>query len=710
MNFIASGMLIIWFPIIVLVFTAFPPRKAIPPLFVTAWLLLPNGGFSLPGIPDYTKMTATVFGVVFCSIFFDSGRLFSLRFRWYDLPIVIWGFEVFVTAVVNGLGPYEGLAATIDFLFWWGFPYIIGRLYLNDPESLKDYSRAIIVGGLCYIPLCLLELRISPMLHLFIYGFYANPTTFLLRYNGYRPAVFLATGLELGMWMTNASLMAFALWSSGTIKNIRGISMGRVTLALVAMSILCKSTGALVLLMVGIGVLWITRRFGKTWLIWSLIAIPPTYCFTRALNLWQGQELLDLTTSTVGSDRAQSLEFRFQMERLLADHAMERPIFGWGRMGRNLIFGSGGRPITVPDGFWVIQLGVYGVLGLSCLLAMFLLPMILTLRRYPISTWRNPTAGSVIGLSMIILLSMIDFLSNSMMTPLFPLAIGGLLTQPPYRREGGHDEAVEALASASEYTMAGLAVEATDKFHQAIELASEVDDITARQVQAEALDGLGQNYMALGDLERSSAAFREAVIIRDELASQSPDDENFRDLAIARDGLSRALAEAGQFIEAIEERQHALQIWKILADNHRKNLEYREQHVNTLNDLAWLLVTNPDLAIQGPGRALALIEEAVSIAPDHDALWNTLGVVRYRIGDWAGSIEALEKSAQSTPDGAGTAFDHYFLAMAWSQLHRDDLAEEWFERAVAWTARHRPDHLALRRFRDEAWSILHQDA
>ena len=71
--------------------------------------------------------------------------------------------------------------------------------------------------------------------------------------------------------------------------------------------------------------------------------------------------------------------------------------------------------------------------------------------------------------------------------------------------------------------------------------------------------------------------------------------------------------------------------------------------MNTLNDLAWLLATDPGPSPRDPARALALAEEAVRISSDHDASWNTLGVARYRAGDWAGAIEALERSALSSP-------------------------------------------------------------
>jgi tetratricopeptide (TPR) repeat protein len=711
MNYFGAAVLLLWLPIVVMVFQVLPPKKAVAFCFITAWLFLPNGGFALPGLPDYTKMTATVIGVLLCAVLFDSGRLFSIRFRWYDIPMTIWCVGIFASAVTNGLGAYEGCSALLDSLVYFGFPYLLGRVYLDDAEALKDFARAIVIGGLCYIPFCVFENRFSPMLHFWIYGYATTNLNFVARFGGYRPSVFLSTGLELGMWMTNSSLLCYVLWYFGTIKEIRGFSIGKLLLALIATALLCKSLGALCLLAFGIAIIGITRRFQRTWLIWLTIAISPAYCFARTLDLWSGQDVVEIAKATVGNERAQSFEFRLGMERQLADHALNRPFLGWGRTGNALLMSSDGKKlVTIPDGFWIIVLGAQGLVGLSCLIALFSLPMILTIRRYPLVTWRDPQVGPVVGISVVLLLTMVDFLSNAMLMPLFPLAIGGILSQLPYRSSGGHIEAEDALSVASEFTGEGRIVEASQEFHRAIELSSHVEDAPALRIRAEALDGLGHSYMAFGQLEESVAAFREALVIRDELAAEFHDDDHFRDLAIARDGLSRALAESGKAAEAVEERHLGLQIWEVLAANHPKDAGYRDYQVNTLNDLAWLLATDPDPSPRDPARALALAEEAVRISPDHEALWNTLGVARYRAGQWTGAIEALERSIIASPGGDGTAFDHYFLAMAWCQLRREDLAGEWLERGTAWAARHRPGHPALDRFREEAGSLLRGEA
>ncbi len=458
-------------------------------------------------------------------------------------------------------------------------------------------------------------------------------------------------------------------------------------------------------MVIAIGVLWITKRLKKSLAVWVMILIPPLYCTTRAFDLWSGKNIVELAKSAFGEDRAQSFEYRLNMEKLLVARAFEQPILGWGGFNRFQVTNTTGRTITVPDGFWVIALGTQGLVGLSSILALFLMPMILTLRQFPAASWSDPRVGPMVALAFMLSMTMIDFLSNAMVMPLYPLAIGGFLGQLAYQPIANQGEAAEALALASDLAIEGRAVEAGREFHRAIDLASGGEDDDSRKVLAEALDGLGHSLLAGGRPEDAAMAFREALVVRDGLAGSIGDDEHFRDLAIARDGLSRALAESGRTAEAILEREIALQIWEILEANHPRVAEYRGRPgSNTLNDLAWLLAADPASPTRDPARALSLAEEAVRFSSDHDASWNTLGVARYRAGDWAGAIEALERSAASAPGGVGTAFDHYFLAMAWCQLQHFDQAGEWLERGIAWVARNRPGHLALERFRSEAES------
>src|SRR5262249_56173083 len=67
-------------------------------------------------------------------------------------------------------------------------------------------------------------------------------------------------------------------------------------------------------------------------------------------------------------------------------------------------------------------------------------------------------------------------------------------------------------------------------------------------------------------------------------------------------------------------------------------------------------------------RAVKLAREAVEIAPSSDILWQFLGWIYYRTGNWKSSIEALEKSCKLQTGGTGDAGQWIVLALAHARL------------------------------------------
>jgi tetratricopeptide (TPR) repeat protein len=700
----AQAALFLWLPIVVAIFVFLPPRRAVVASFVIAWLTLPNIGLPIPGLPNYTKMTATIVGVLLCTGIFDASRFTSFKFQRYDWPMVVWCVAPFITAFFNDLGPYEGLSAVLDQLAWWGLPYLIGRLYLTDLESLRELSLGIFLGGLAYVIPCWIEITMSPVLETWVYG--KLGTHFAdIRYGGYRPRVFLATGLELGLWMAISSFLGYQLWACGAVKKIKGVPMIILLPILIGTTVACKSTGAVGLLILGVGVSWLMKRTAKTALIWLLLLFPAWYSVARTTNLWSGYRILGFVTTVFGADRAESLGYRFFNEDMLAERAMQRPIWGWGRFGRNLVDNDLGETATIPDGYWIIVLGTNGSIGLVTLLTFMLLPMYLTMRRFKGVSWRDPQVAPAMGVAFALVMLMMDFLSNAMLNPIYAVMVGGVMGQSAVRLSHGRQEAEGNLEHAAELMSQGHAAEAAREFDRTILFVSEGDDIAGRQIQAKALDGLGHSRRALGQYAEAEEAFHDALMVRDWLAAHAPDASRFQDLAIARESLARLFAETGRTVEAVAERQIALKTWDLLVQEHPKNAEYRAHRIEALNDLAWMLATDPDPRVYQPDLAVILAEEAVKAGGQLDAAWNTLGVARYRAGDWAGAIEALEKSALREGNG-GSSYDHYFLSMAWSRLQHEDHAREWLERGNAWASRNRPGHPTLERFRDEAETLL----
>lgn len=415
-----------WVPTVLLLFALLPGRQAMITAFLAAWLFLPVAGYEIPGpLPTYNKMTATSMGVLLAVFLFDGSRLWGYRFRWVDLPMVAWCICPFLSSMDNGLGLYDALSGATYQAITWGLPYFLGRLYFSDLEGMATLARGLLIGGLIYVPLCLFEIRMSPQLHAMVYGYHQHSFAQTLRFGGFRPTVFMQHGLMVGMWMVAASLVGVWLWKSRAVRSIGGLHMHWLLAPLLLTTVLCKSAGALALMMVGIGVLFVSQ--------WTRVALPllvillaaPLYTAGRATGYWSGRELVDLSEAVVGGDRAGSVQMRLDNEDLLATKAMQRPVFGWAGWGRARVYNEDGRDVSVTDGLWIIVLGNHGLFGLSALLAAILLPGYLLWRRCPVRRWGDADIAPTAVVAVLLVLYMIDSLANAMVNPVFTVALGG---------------------------------------------------------------------------------------------------------------------------------------------------------------------------------------------------------------------------------------------------------------------------------------------
>ncbi|HEX4816111.1 MAG TPA: hypothetical protein VFV66_25485 [Nonomuraea sp.] len=124
------------------------------------------------------------------------------------------------------------------------------------------------------------------------------------------------------------------------------------------------------------------------------------------------------------------------------------------------------------------------------------------------------------------------------------------------------------------------------------------------------------------------------------------------------------------------------------------------------NDIAWLLATHPGPSARDPKRAAELAQGAIDLAPKNSNYWNTLGVARYRAGDFEGSIAALQKFRELRTDDAEWG-NPFFLAMAhWRSDHKDE-ARRWYDIGVDWMNKKPANGTdAMKRFRGEAAELL----
>lgn len=411
-----------------MLFATVQPRIAALTAFLGAWLFLPMAGYEFSGFPGYGKMEAASYGALLGVLLFDSARLGKLRPTWLDIPVIVWCLTPMASSLTNGLGAYDGASAVFGQTISWGVPYLMGRLYFSDLEGLRVLALGILIGGLIYVPLCLFEIRMSPRLHIWIYGFHQHVWGQSRSFGGWRPTVFMQHGLAVGMWMTTASLVGLWLWWTGAIRQVWSIPMGYIVTALIVTTVLCKSTGAIALLAVAVGALAVLKRFRCSAVIWCLALLPLIYMGTRAPGIWDGSHLLTLVERIV-PDKEGSLRYRMEAEDLLASHALRQPLFGWGAHSRNRP-GEMGEDVrnVATDGFWIITLGTRGVVGLIALTATMMLPVLLAFRRMRAEDWMHPPTAPLGILAIVLTVFMIDSLFNAMLNPIYVVTAGGMVS------------------------------------------------------------------------------------------------------------------------------------------------------------------------------------------------------------------------------------------------------------------------------------------
>lgn len=431
----ADLVTIAWIPFCLVFFAMLKPRHAVLVAFLGAWLFLPlRAGLKINMLPDIDKITASTAGVLLGVMLFDPARLMSFRPKWFDIPMFAWCITPFFSSMANGLGAWDGGSVVLEQLALFGIPYLIGRVYFNDWEGFRELGIAIFIGGVIYVPLCLMEIKMSPQLHKWVYGYHQHAFDQTLRMGGWRPMVFMQHGLAVGFWMMAASVIGVWLLVTGSLKEVWGVPMIVIVPILLVTTILCKATASIGFLFMGIAVLF-AMKWTKTAIpLYVLIAIAPAYMFLRASGAVDGTALINYTTQTLGEERAQSLETRINAENKLSAHAMDRFWFGWakwdpinpGKPPWMVYDDETGRRAAIPDGMWIITFAVNGLSGVFWLTASILIAPLLLRKRMGPQWWDHPMAAPAAACAVMLTLHMVDNLLNAMINPIFICAIGGL--------------------------------------------------------------------------------------------------------------------------------------------------------------------------------------------------------------------------------------------------------------------------------------------
>lgn len=436
-NWFATVALLGWPIVAVLLYRTRPIGEATVWTILGGYLLLPAAlEIKFAMIPPIDKTTIPSAAALIACLSMSRGGLTAWkRFGAIEMMVLIYAGGPVITSLLNGddivgpgivlpgVGLYDGLSAA-EYQLLQIVPLILGRQFLRSPRDNEMVLRALVVACLLYSLPMLVEVRLSPQLHTWVYGYFPHSFIQQIRAGGFRPVVFVGHGLLVAFLAMLGVLASAALWRSRS--RIFGLPPVGVTMYLSAVLILCKSAGVMVYSATLLPLVRFASARVQLWAAAVLTIAALLYPNLRAADVVPAETMLSIAAS-LSDDRAESLAFRFSNEKLLLDHAAERFWFGWGRFGRNRVYDfENGRDESVADGLWIITMGQFGYVGF---LALFGLWGLIVFRAvWAAARISDPTAKAHLAtLAVLLAVYVVDELPNASTGPLMWLIAGALL-------------------------------------------------------------------------------------------------------------------------------------------------------------------------------------------------------------------------------------------------------------------------------------------
>jgi hypothetical protein len=458
-NGFAYVMLLAWPAIAVVLFRRLPYERALIWSVLAPYLLLPpSTQFDFPLVPPLDKHAIPALAAFAITVLL-LGRRVAL---WEGSPtarllLLLFVLSPAATILTNGtpfaVGPVvvPGLPVTdaVAVVVKQGIlllPFFLARRFLASEAAQREILLALVVAGVAYSIPMLLEIRLSPRMNIWVYGFFQHDFLQQVRFGGFRPIVFLQHGLWVAFFALMAVMAAIGLWRAAPPegRNLWILASGYLAVMLV----LCKTVGVLVYAALVLPLVRFAGRRAQLRIAALMAVLVIAYPILRGADLVPVETMLE-QAAAIQEERASSLRFRLETEWEVLERARERPFFGWGGWGRNVPRDPvTGRSDTVMDGHWIIVISVFGWLGYIVEFGLLALPLVLLARRargLPEAAL-SPYAGP---LALILGINMIDLLPNATLTPLTWLVAGALLGHAE-ARAGARDPAGAAAQAPAE--------------------------------------------------------------------------------------------------------------------------------------------------------------------------------------------------------------------------------------------------------------------
>jgi len=447
-NSIAYLMLAIWPFVCLVLFRTQKVERALIWSILGGYLFLPPlTEFNLPLVPGMDKVSIPNLSVLLILMFAMRQRvqlipqsrialLLAAGLILSAIPTVLTNGDPITFQVLRGADPIvffvdqlpgqsvRDIASVLIAQVLTLVPFLLARQFLASEDGLREILLALMVGALVYSVPSLIEIRFSPQMNVWVYGFFQHSFEQTIRAGGYRPIVFLPHGLWLAIFMCTG-LMAAAVLARQTVLVDRWKMLLCVAYLLV-MLVLCKSAASMAygIVLTPLILLGSSRWMIRLAVFFGVVAV--TYPMLRNFQLIP-LDVIIAQIESVNPLRAQSLAYRFNNEEQLLARAAEKPAFGWGGWGRSLIRDlETGEILSIPDGRWIIVFGTFGWLGYVCEFGLLALPLVFTWI-YIRTNAQAELSPFVAPLCLVLGITMVDMLLNATLTPLTWLTAGAIL-------------------------------------------------------------------------------------------------------------------------------------------------------------------------------------------------------------------------------------------------------------------------------------------
>lgn len=463
-NAVAYLALLIWPLVCVLLFRRLTPQRAVIWSLLAGYLFLPPlAEFDLPLVPDMDKFSIPNICAFALAIFMLKepialwprmwvARILMLGFVLGAIPTVLGNAEPILFQVMAGSDPIifetdrlPGLR-TIDIASVLSnqlivlMPLLLGRHFLATEEGMRELLRALMLAGLAYSILAIIEVRLSPQTNILVYGFFQHSFEQMMRGGSFRPIVFLPHGLWVALFFVYSVVAAAALQRNAEMQMKARLLLATIYLA--GILLLCKSLASILYACALLPVIFFAPVRLQLMLALAFGLLAVSYPVLRNLGLVPLDWIL-AQAEAINPDRAQSLGYRFGNEEQLLDRAKDKLLFGWGGWGRNLVREiETGEIISIPDGRWILTFGTYGWVGYLSEMGLLALPLLL------LGWYSRKRAGHAISpltaaVALCLAITLVDMLLNDTLIPFVWLMAGAALGYAERVRFGQQDMAAK---------------------------------------------------------------------------------------------------------------------------------------------------------------------------------------------------------------------------------------------------------------------------